>query len=227
MGVLLSKFIVRLSVALAYCLLLGEMQGQTSILVQPDAGPCTYHCFCKARCGSGDPGTNITDPIIDWGPIKTYHNHCLNKEQNADDCTAACSDMAINDTNWNNASFLCQSCPSGKITAYAAVATKEYKTAQTRVITNTPAVVVTTCTCPKGWLSNTTNQDGGVTTDGRCKKTWCMTTTGIPGPENGTQIGSWGFVWENSIWVYGTAENGGAPTCCTVAKTSAVCKILQ
>jgi hypothetical protein len=41
------------------------------------AGLCTYHCFCKARCGSGTVGTSINDPIIDWGEIRTYTNDCL------------------------------------------------------------------------------------------------------------------------------------------------------
>lgn len=68
------------------------------------------------------------------------------------------------------------------------------------------------CHCPKGWLSNTTNQDGGVTTDGRCKKLVCGPIAVIP-PPDGTQLGNWGFTWGNTLWAYGTKENGGAVIC--------------
>lgn len=188
---------------------------------------CTYHCYCKARCGSGPVGSSISNAVIDWGQIKTYHNHCLNRDKNADDCTAACSNKAISDPNWNNASFLCSKCPSGAVTAYASVATKEYKTAQTRIIENKPAVTSTTCTCPPTWLANMTNQDGGVTADGKCKKGWCVSNIGIPGPADGTPIGSWGFTWGNGVWVWGTVANGGAPKCVTITTSPAVCRIVQ
>jgi hypothetical protein len=68
------------------------------------------------------------------------------------------------------------------------------------------------CSCPKGWLSNTSNIDGGVTTDGRCKKLVCSPIGVVP-PPDGTQLGNWGFTWGYELWAYGTKENGGAPVC--------------
>lgn len=70
------------------------------------------------------------------------------------------------------------------------------------------------CKCPEGWLSNTNNENGGVTTDGRCKKMICGPIDLKPLPKNGTQIGdNLGFIWGNEIWWYGTKENGGLPIC--------------
>lgn len=208
-----------------YCIGLFVAVMVTPILLEAQLQVCTYHCFCKARCGSGSPGTSITDAIIDWGKIKTYRNHCLNREKNADDCSAACSQKALNDARWNSASFLCSKCPSGLVTVYAAVATKEYKTVSTKSITNTPAVTQTTCTCPATWLANPSNQPGGVTTDGKCKKGWCVSNAGIAPPPDGTPIGTWGFTWGNGVWVWGTSANGGAANCVSTVISPAVCKI--
>ena len=69
------------------------------------------------------------------------------------------------------------------------------------------------CSCPKGWLANTTNEDGGVSADGKCKKLVCAPITVLP-PPNGTSIGNWGFTWGNEIWALGTKENGGAAINC-------------
>lgn len=65
--------------------------------------------------------------------------------------------------------------------------------------------------CPPTWAANETNVVGGVTEQGVCKKEGGP--LGInPPPPNGTQIGSWGFVWGGSAIAYGTTANGGAPT---------------
>jgi hypothetical protein len=70
------------------------------------------------------------------------------------------------------------------------------------------------CTCPQGWSSNTNQQVGGVTTDGKCKKVACTPNTISPYPApNGTPIGSWGFSWDNGFVAWGTVANGGAPHC--------------
>lgn len=70
------------------------------------------------------------------------------------------------------------------------------------------------CKCPQGWLSNTTNKDGDITTDGKCKKMICGPIDIKPLPKNGTQVeGNLGFFWGNELWWYGTKENGGAPIC--------------
>lgn len=211
-------------IAVFVCFLAADKARSQAAQPAPAAGLCTYHCFCKARCGSDVVGTSITDAIIDWGAIKVYHNYCLNREKNADDCSKACSDKAINDPNWNSASFLCSKCPSGKVTAYASVATKEYKTAHTRIITNTPAVTTTTCKCPAGWLATMTNVDGGVSQHG-CKRVACQPNGIAPYPPDGTPIGTWGFTWGNAILAWGTDANGGAAKCVTSITSPAVCKI--
>jgi hypothetical protein len=74
--------------------------------------------------------------------------------------------------------------------------------------------VAPVCRCPEGWLSNTSNENGGVTTDGKCKKMVCGPIDIKPLPKNGTQVdGNIGFFWGNELWWYGTKENGGVPIC--------------
>lgn len=69
---------------------------------------------------------------------------------------------------------------------------------------------VSHCKCPKGWLSNTTNVNGGPTPDKKCKKLACANISVAPLPANGTAVGAWGFTWGNGLWAWGTAANGGA-----------------
>ena len=92
-------------------------------------------------------------------------------------------------------------------------------------LTNTPEVTETTCTCPPGWLANTTNVDGGETADGKCKRLAAIPITVTPLPANGTPVGSWGFTWDNGVWAWGTSANGGAASCTTTVVTPAVCEI--
>jgi hypothetical protein len=66
-----------------------------------------------------------------------------------------------------------------------------------------------TYTCPSGWLSNTTNANGGVTGDGKCKKDIGCNLP-APQPANGTQIGTYGFTWGNAVVIWGNAQNGGS-----------------
>lgn len=66
------------------------------------------------------------------------------------------------------------------------------------------------CKCPKGWLSNMTNVNGGPTPDGKCKKLACANISVAPLPPNGTPVGTWGFTWGNGLWAWGNAANGGA-----------------
>lgn len=70
--------------------------------------------------------------------------------------------------------------------------------------------LVTTCTCPNGWLATHTNVDGGVTVDGTCKRVVCQPVSVPPYPPDGTPIGTWGFTWRDAILAWGTKENGGA-----------------
>lgn len=85
--------------------------------------------------------------------------------------------------------------------------------------------------CPIGWLSNTSNVDGGVTYDGMCKKEFAITsttppmTTPVTPPPNGTHIGSWGFWWNGALIAYGTPQNGGAAGHPNTS-TQKVCKLI-
>ncbi len=96
--------------------------------------------------------------------------------------------------------------------------TKDGKCMASVACTKSPVV----CTCPSGWAGNT--GPGANTTDGRCKKLACQPNQVMPAPANGTVIGtappatgtsstSWGFSWGNAFYAWGTAANGGAPTC--------------
>lgn len=73
----------------------------------------------------------------------------------------------------------------------------------------------TVCTCPSGWTSNTTNTLGGVTTDGKCRKMvgHCALLP-LEKPPYGTAVGSWG-IFLSELFMWGTPQNGGAPTCVT------------
>lgn len=88
-------------------------------------------------------------------------------------------------------------------------------------LVNTPASTQHVWRCPATWLSNTSNQSGDVTTDGRCKRVAGPIII-TPLPDNGTQIGSWGFTWNDRIFAYGSPANGGAAVMHTT-QTPAVC----
>jgi hypothetical protein len=92
-------------------------------------------------------------------------------------------------------------------------------------LVNNPEVTKTTCTCPKGWLANTTNVDGGVTADGKCKKGMCIWDKSLGYPPDGTPVGTWGFTWSNGIYAWGSAANGGKATCITTVVSPKVCKV--
>lgn len=76
------------------------------------------------------------------------------------------------------------------------------------------------CHCPPDWRNETNVFGGPIASNGRCKKALCgwdaatygqPTQTTLPGnPAN------WGFTWDNAIWVWGTATNGGAVRCDTI-----------
>lgn len=88
-------------------------------------------------------------------------------------------------------------------------------------LVNTPASTQHAWRCPAPWLSNTSNQSGDVTADGRCKRVAGPIII-TPLPADGTHIGSWGFTWGNRIFAYGTPANGGAAVKQTTL-TPAVC----
>lgn len=193
----------------------------TRVKHSPSGTSPTAHCYCKAIQNKGkSAGSSISNPIIDFGILKTYSGLFPQKDENQTDCVSLCQQKAANDANFNNKTWLCQhkGCPSGQhtVTAYAAVGTRDYTEAQsTPVFTCTGGV--TSCKCPTGWTCNGCSPQvaGGITTDGKCKKVACQPIGITPLPPNNTQVGSWGFVWGNALVAWGTSANGGAPTCTT------------
>jgi hypothetical protein len=184
-----------------------------ALLRSPAQAAGGAHCHCKAIVYIGNNGGNsIANPLIDLGDVESYNTQLGHNS----DCEAKCSAAAAQNPNFNDKTWLCQhvGCGPGqhRVSAYAAVGTLHYNIAQSIYFTCTGGV--TTCTCPAGWYSNTTNQLAGVTGDGKCKKPVC-TGISVPPPANGTQVGSWGFTWGDSLIAYGSTENGGAAVCTT------------
>ncbi|MBP6751183.1 MAG: hypothetical protein KA144_16240 [Xanthomonadaceae bacterium] len=68
--------------------------------------------------------------------------------------------------------------------------------------------------CPIDWRSNSNNQMGGITEDGRCKKEFALPAglLTVPRPSDGTPIGTWGFWWGDGLVAWNTSANGGNPT---------------
>ena len=174
-------------------------------------------CFCKISCGSLTGQTSATNVVLDLTGTAdmTFTGLFQQNENKQQQCEARCEEVAGPYT--NNPSLLpalCAQCPSGTTTinAYSAVGTKKYRHAHLiGTLINTPPT--TTCTCPPGWLSNTTNVSGGVVaSDGRCKQSVGQISI-TPLPENGTPVGSWGFTWGNALYAWGTNANGGEAQC--------------
>lgn len=113
------------------------------------------------------------------------------------------------------------------INVTSAVGTGEYQSCGDPIGTfyQQPAYDVTTCKCPPGWLANTTNVDGGVTSDGKCKKGVCgWDATAFPPPSaDATPVGTWGFTWGNGLYAWGTADNHGKASCATVHHDKGPC----
>jgi hypothetical protein len=159
---------------------------------------------------------------------KTYNGQGA---ANQNDCNKRCTDVAVVHFPAHKeavTNFVCgRNIPNGSlIRAFSSVGTTAYKTAQhLGVLVNTPQVTTTTCNCPTGWVSNTSNTNGGVTTDNKCRKLVCGPINATPAAPNGTPIGTWGVMWDNSVYVWGTAANGGLPVCTTVVTAPKICKI--
>lgn len=171
------------------------------------------HCFGKvtADCYStGALGANYSFPCKTQG----HQNDCCGRVKNAIAALSAAQKQNIADCLCNKGVA-----DNTSIFATAAVATSSYEQCSGAIGTlhQKPAYSVTTCKCPKGWLSDN-NVDGGVTSDGKCKKLVCGPWDAIafPPPPGGTFIGTWGFFWKNELWAFGTTANGGVPICTTV-----------
>lgn len=174
------------------------------------------HCFCKAIQNVGPTaGTSIPNPLIDFGQLATYNTAIGHNK----DCEDLCSKAASKNANFNNKTWWCQLkkvAGHHRVSAYSAVgANGIYRVAQSIEFDCTGGV--TTCTCPTGWTCNgcSPQVEGGITSDGKCKKLACQPNMIGPPPPNGTQIGTWGFTWGNAFIAWGTAANGGAPSCVT------------
>jgi hypothetical protein len=169
------------------------------------------HCFGKAIVYVGDDaGSTIPNPIINLGELASYSTQLGHDKDCADRVSAA----AASNAEFNNKTWLCQQIQRQgdfRVSAYAAVGTRDYRVAQSIFVHCSGGV--RTCTCPPGWLANPTNVDGGVTYDGRCKKEVCAGNPVRPLPANGTPIGDWGFTWGASFVAWGTAANGGGAHC--------------
>jgi len=176
-------------------------------------------CFCKISIHDLTNQHSATGVIQDLtGTVnKTYSGVFQQSDANQTNCNTRCTAAAAGLT--GSQALAAAACAAGAangtvVRAWSAVGTREYKSSQQiGVLVRTESV--TTCTCPKGWLANTTNVDGGVTGDGRCKREACANFTVSPPPPNGTHVGTWGFTFGNSLVAYGSAANGGAASCVT------------
>ncbi len=192
----------------------------------------TATCFCVISYNDLTDQQTRSGVCMDITNIvhTTYSGVFPEKDDNRKDCQKKCSDAAYNLSAAQKQAIADCACAAGvgngtPIRAYSAVGVKRYQSDQAMgTLVNTPAVVQTTCRCPVGWLANTSNIDGGVTTDGKCKKLVCGPIAVAP-PADGTQVGSWGFTWGNSLWAYGSAANGGAALCRTLVISPKVCKL--
>lgn len=205
------------------------------------------HCYCKASClpqtgNIGFVGTVLKD-YDSSGYLATYNGLSPEREKNQNDCKDLCAAASAPDI--GSPAFQAACCaantPDGVVVAAWSNVGSHHEYRQARplgTMFNKPAytTTVTTCTCPKGWLSNTTKVNGGVTTDGRCEKLACKPDQITPYPQNGAPIGtpwppygttatSWGISWGNEFWAWGTIANKGAPTCVdTLVPHPPVCK---
>jgi hypothetical protein len=192
----------------------------------------TATCFCKVSFNNLTGQTGSSGVCLDLTSAvgKTYSGVFPMKDENRKDCQTRCSDAAAALSATQKQAIADCACSNGvgtgtTIRAYGAVGTKEYQSDESLgTLTNNAQVSNTTCKCPVGWLSNTTNIDGGITTDGNCKKIVCQ-PIGVAPPANGTPVGTWGFTWGNALYAYGNAANAGAANCVTVVVSPKVCKL--
>ena len=191
-------------------------------------------CFCKISTDNIEGATSATGTVIDLtgDPIlpSPFTGLFQQSESRQQFCQASCSiaAQAVGKPTAMNAACAAHASSTTVIAigvrAYSAVGTRTYRVAETfGEAYFHPAIKQTICSCPSGWLSNTSNLPAGVTGDGRCKKL-SGTYTG-PLFQNGTPIGAGGeaFTWGNEIWVYGTAANSGKANCATSVLQASSC----
>jgi hypothetical protein len=182
--------------------LLAPGRSQVSQPKMNAAPPSQCICYISAN--------NISNQPTPAGALYALFNSNENQAQCQSHCASAPSQPSLQAT----ADALCTStvnAPNGAtIRTYYRFGSGTFQLATVvGVLTNTPFIPSTQWKCPATWNSNTSNQLGGITTDQRCKKL-VGSIAGVPAPANGTQLGAWGFTWENGVWAYGTSANGGA-----------------
>ncbi len=187
------------------------------ILGKPGEGPESEinslgcHCFghvsdspdCYATGGLGSQYNSNCN-----FNTQTHKADCCGRVKNALAALSPAQKQSI-------ATCLCASNKAaGPIFAYYGIGTKPYEQCDNKIGTLNRPLPTTTCTCPKGWASDT-NVDGGITKDGKCKKVACQPMGISPFPPDGTAVGAWGFTWGNALIAWGTTANGGAAICVT------------
>lgn len=188
-------------------------------------------CFCKVSFKDLSGHTSATFGVcLDLTGVvnKTYGTM---SESNQVDCKNRCATATTALSTAQKQAAADYACGAGvsdatPIRSYSAVGTQAYRIAKSiGFLVNTPEQSTTTCKCPAGWKSNTSGQDGGVTTDTKCYKMVCGPMNINPLPPNNTAIGTWGLVRGNQIQAWGTLANGGAAECKTHVYFPKECKI--
>jgi hypothetical protein len=185
-------------------------------------------CFCVVSYNNLTNQHNATGVCLNLREVINHSYGGLNpqSEANRNDCNARCTNAAVALSAGQKQEIANCACGANvgngtPIRAYSAVGVKAYKTAQQiGVLVNTPAVTNTTCTCPTGWYAN-----APITPNSKWNKALCGPMTATLAPPNNTQLGTWGFTWDNYIYVWGTAANGGALKCTTEIVTPKSCKL--
>ena len=150
MKIKLNMLIIALSIIVIYGF-------TTKIEAKPNLAKA--HCFCKASWDLGGSPSTINPSFIDWGQIKRVSGLNPQKEANQQDCRNVCANQAASDPRftqeWWCANVIGEDKKpySGKMIAYSAVGTKDYRIALERVVT-----------CPK--TGGGTTQTGGWQTAG-------------------------------------------------------------
>ena len=176
-------------------------------VLSPSNASADCHCFC--RMGAIWYGGALL--LKDFGSVATYDSlQCIHPENLTSQCQTVCKGNAEAQATQllTNKNALCQQVAwAGVVNLMPAswVATTPISPFG-YVGAVTCSGGVSTCTCPASWLSNTSSQPGGVTTDSvhPCKRP-AGSISGSPLPANGTPLETWGFSWGSVIYQYGPA----------------------
>lgn len=200
-----------------------------ALLFLPASYAATVTCFCEAFTVI-PPITqrrSVHDLTPDLGGLTfAGMNPAYNAGHN-DECKSKCCNVAINNQQQIANDACSRSVADGEyVMMNFKLGTRNFQEACHRKLVNKPATPHKDWVCPSTWLSNSSNQPNGITSDGKCKKL-SGTYTGPLFP-NGTQFaGNTAFTWGNEIWVYGTAANGGAASLVVapLVYDPAICKL--